>query len=221
MDNINLSRQFGELIEDATKGALTPYILEKSQDRLAQLDVFSRLMKNRILYFGDSVNQETSGIMTCQLLYLYSVSKDPITMYINSPGGEVYSGLAVYDTMDLIKQSGVVIKTVATGYACSMGSILMQGGTRGYRSALKHSRIMIHQVSTGTGRVTNRDLQVTAKETDTLNEELMEILSNSSGKPLDEVKMDCLRDCWIKAQEALPGKYGKHGLIDEIITSLV
>lgn len=202
------------------QGVLTPYIVKEGKDNMIQSDVFSELMAKRIIFFGEDVNTDTSGIALCQLLYMHSVdSSAPISMYIASPGGEVYTGLALYDTMQLVQQD-LELSTVCCGLAASMGSILLSGGSPGKRMALPHSRVMIHSVSTGTGRITYPDLVVQTRETGYLNEELMQILATKSGKSLDEVTADCGRDCWLKAEECLPGKYGPLGLIDKIIDSL-
>lgn len=204
----------------AKKNVITPYITRESKDRMVQVDVFSELMDNRIMFLGDEINSDVCCIALSQLVYLHAVNPTaPITIYIMSPGGEVYSGMALYDTMELIKKD-CVINTTCLGLAASMGSVLMQGGTRGYRSALPHSRIMVHSASTGAGRITYPDLRIMADETEQLNNELLRILSESSGKPFEEVEKDCQRDCWVRADDALPGKYGEFGLIDKIIDKL-
>lgn len=138
-------------------------------------------------------------------------------MYIDSPGGEVYSGLALYDTMLLVGKT-CKLTTVCTGMAASMGSILMCAGSE--RLALPHSRIMIHQPLSGTGMAQASDIEIIAKETNNLKTELLQILSDRSGKKFDEVLKDCDRDHWLRADECLPGKYGKKGLIDKIIKEL-
>lgn len=208
-----------DYVKKTKAGVLTPYITRESQERMVQVDVFSELMSNRILFFGDEVNSDTSNIALSQLLYLHAASREPITIYISSPGGAVYNGLALYDTMQLVGKD-CIVKTTCLGLAASMGSILMVGGTRGHRSALEHSRIMIHSVSTGSDRVTYPDLKILSEETGKLNDELMTILSEKTGKPLEEVMVDASRDCWLKASECLPGVYGKFGLIDNIVTTL-
>lgn len=202
------------------KSIITPYITKESQERMIQVDVFSELMRERIIFFGDDVNSDTANIALSQLLYFHAIDKNaPATMYISTNGGSVYHGMALYDTMQLCEQD-FDISTVCLGLAASMGSILMVGGTRGKRSALEHSRIMIHSVSTGSDRITYPDLAIMAKETETLNKELMQILADKSGKPYEEVCADASRDHWLKAEECLPGNYGQFGLIDEIITRL-
>jgi ATP-dependent Clp protease protease subunit len=199
---------------------ITPYITKESQDRMIQVDVFSELMANRIIYFGEGVTTETAGIALSQLLYMHSVDKTaPISMYISSPGGEVYTGLALYDTMQLVEQD-LDITTICCGIAASMGSILLVGGTNGKRMALQHSRIMIHSVSTGSDRITYPDLDILAKETGALQKELLQIISDKTGKSYEEVEKDCSRDCWLKAEDGLPGKYGPLGIIDKVVDKL-
>lgn len=206
-------------IKKKQENIITPYITRESQDRMVQVDVFSELMANRIMFFGDEVNSDTCNVAISQLLYMHSTSDQPIQSYWNCPGGDVYSGLALYDVMQMVSKD-CELSCICLGLAASMGSILMQGGTPGKRSALEHSRIMIHSVSTGTGRITYPDLKIMTKETETLNEELMKILAEKSGKKYEEVLEDAGRDHWLKASECLPGVYGKLGLIDSIIDKL-
>ena len=151
---------------------------------------------------------------------MVAVSKEPITMYIATPGGDVYYGLALYDLMEMIKAEGVVINVYCIGLAASMGSILMCGGTRGHRYALKHSRIMIHQPLSGTGAGHHQetDIRILSEETSVLRKELQMILAEASGKSYEEVNADCERDNWLMASQCLPGVYGEFGLIDEIKT---
>jgi ATP-dependent Clp protease protease subunit len=204
------------------KSMITPYILKESQDRMTQLDVFSELMSQRIIYFGEEVNSSTCNTAISQLLYMYSQDRTrPIHMYLNTPGGSVYSGLALYDTMKLVSKT-LPLYTYVCGLAASMGSILLSAGTRGCRLALPHSRILIHQPLSGTGEGSTQasDIEILAKETNTLKEELTKILSDASGKKYEDVVKDCDRDHWIKAEDALPGKYGRYGLIDGIIEEL-
>lgn len=203
------------------ENTMTPYVTKESQERMVQVDVFSALMeKSRIITFNEDVNSNTASIALSQLLYLHSVDSDsPISLYICSPGGDVYSGLALYDTMQLVKQD-LDLSTVCCGLAASMGSILLSGGTKGKRFALPNSTVMIHSVSTGSGRITYPDLKIMTRETEALNEKLMKILSDNSGKPYNEVVEDCGRDRWLRAEECLPGNYGELGLVDKIITKL-
>jgi ATP-dependent Clp protease protease subunit len=181
------------------KSMITPYILKESQDRMTQLDVFSELMSQRIIYFGEEVNSSTCNTAISQLLYMHSQDKTrPIHMYLNTPGGSVYSGLALYDTMKLVSKT-LPLYTYVCGLAASMGSILLSAGTSSTQAS---------------------DIEILAKETNTLKEELTRILSDASGKKYEDVVKDCDRDHWIKAEDALPGKYGKYGLIDGIIEEL-
>ena len=214
--------KFDDIVKHQPKGIITPYITRESQDRMIQVDVFSELMANRIIFFGDEVNSTTSAVAVAQLLYMRSVDKTaPVSVFIESPGGSVYDGLAVYDTMTMMKKD-CEITTVALGLAASMGSILLQGGTRGKRSALPHTRVLIHQPLSGTGAGSHQatDIEILSKETNILKKELIGILASASGKPFDEVYADCERDHWLKAEECLPGKYGEFGLIDTIADTL-
>lgn len=201
--------------------SLTPYVTVEGKENMIQVDVFSTLMKERIMYFGREVTADTCNVAISQLLYMYSDDPTkPISIYINTPGGDVYSGLALYDTMKLVSKT-LPLTTICVGLAASMGSILMSAGTRGHRLALPHSRIMIHQPLSGTGGMTQAsDIEILAKETNILKEELAQVLSEASGKKIEEVIKDCDRDNWLKAEDCLPGKYGKFGLIDKIITEL-
>lgn len=197
---------------------INPLVTKEVDYRTTQADVFSELLSKRIIYFSGEVTQESSDIVIAELLYLHSLdNKAPISMYIDSPGGEVYSGLALYDTMLLVGKT-CKLTTVCTGMAASMGSILMCAGSE--RLALPHSRIMIHQPLSGTGMAQASDIEIIAKETNNLKTELLQILSDRSGKKFDEVLKDCDRDHWLRADECLPGKYGKKGLIDKIIKEL-
>lgn len=211
-----------EIQRGETVGALTPYVIKESKDvRTVQVDVFSELIKNRTLFFDRDVERDSVTTAMCQLLYMIAVSKEPITIYIATPGGDVYYGLALYDLMEMIKKEGVVINVYCIGLAASMGSILMCGGSRGHRYALKHSRIMIHQPLSGTGPGHHQetDIRILSEETSILRKELETILAEASGKTVDEINKDCERDHWLTADECLPGKFGKFGLIDEIKTS--
>lgn len=197
---------------------ISPLVTKEVDYRTTQADVFSELLSKRIIYFSGEVTQETCDVVIAELLYLQSAdSQAPISMYIDSPGGEVYSGLALYDTMLLVGKT-CKLTTVCTGMAASMGSILMCAGSE--RLALPHSRIMIHQPLSGTGMAQASDIEIIAKETNNLKTELLQILSDRSGKKFDEVLKDCDRDHWLRADECLPGKYGKKGLIDKIIKEL-
>lgn len=191
-------------------GMINPYILEERQLNITQLDVFSRLMMDRIIFFGTEVNSDTCNIVNAQLLFLENTDPEsPITMYINSPGGEVYSGLGVIDTMNFINP---IVKTINTGMAASMGAMLLMCGEKGYRSALPHSRTMIHQPLGGT-RGQASDIEIEAREILKLKDELYQIIKDCSGQDIEKIKSDADRDYWMTSQEALD-----YGLIDSIIT---
>ncbi|MFY0603901.1 MAG: ATP-dependent Clp endopeptidase proteolytic subunit ClpP [Flavobacteriaceae bacterium] len=190
--------------------SLTPYIMEERQMNITQMDVFSRLMMDRIIFLGTGVNDQVANIIQAQLLFLESLdaNKD-ISIYINSPGGGVYAGLGIYDTMQFIKPD---VATICTGMAASMGAVLMCAGEKGKRSALPHSRIMIHQPMSGTqGQVS--DMEIAVKETLKIKDELYEILAKHSGKTFKQIHQDSDRDYWMKAEEAK-----EYGMIDEVLS---
>jgi len=195
---------------DRLVSSVTPYIIEERQLNVAQMDVFSRLMMDRIIFLGTAINDQVANIIQAQLLFLQSVdSKKDITLYINSPGGGVYAGLGIYDTMELITPD---VATICTGMAASMGAVLMVAGAKGKRSALPHSRIMIHQPLGGAEGQAS-DIEITAREIVKLKEELYQIISKHSGQSYDKVYTDSDRDYWMKAEEAKA-----YGMIDEILT---
>jgi ATP-dependent Clp protease protease subunit len=188
---------------------LTPNIIEERQMNAVAMDVFSRLMMDRIIFLGTGVNDQVANIIQAQLLFLQSVdsSKD-IQIYINSPGGSVYAGLGIYDTMQFVKPD---VATICTGIAASMAAVLLCAGEHGKRSALKHSRVMIHQPMSGTqGQVS--DMEIAVRETIIVKVELYTIISNHSGKPYDQVEKDSDRDYWMKSDEAK-----EYGMIDEVL----
>lgn len=188
---------------------LTPNIIEERQMNVAIMDVFSRLMKDRIIFLGTGIDDQVANIVTAQLLFLESVdSQKDITMYINSPGGSVYAGLGIYDTMQYIKAD---VGTICTGLAASMGAVLLAAGQSGKRAALPHSRVMIHQ-PLGGAQGQASDIQITANQILILKEELYQILSNHSGKSMEEIEKDADRDYWMKADAAK-----QYGLIDEVL----
>ncbi|MGB1284224.1 MAG: ATP-dependent Clp endopeptidase proteolytic subunit ClpP [Polaribacter sp.] len=189
--------------------SLTPYIMEERQMNITQMDVFSRLMMDRIIFLGTGINDQIANIIQAQLLFLESsdANKD-ISIYINTPGGGVYAGLGIYDTMQFIKPD---VATICTGMAASMGAVLMCAGTKGKRSALPHSRIMIHQPMSGTqGQVS--DMEITVKETIKLRDELYTIIAKHSGQTVKKIHKDSDRDYWMKAEEAKA-----YGMVDEIL----
>ncbi len=194
---------------DTLQSSVTPYIIEERQLNVAQMDVFSRLMMDRIIFLGTAIDDHVANIIQAQLLFLESVdnSKD-ISIYINSPGGGVYAGLGMYDTMQFIKPD---IATICTGMAASMGAVLMCAGAEGKRSALPHSRIMIHQPLGGASGQAS-DIEITTREILKLKGELYDIISKHSGQNIKKVSEDSDRDYWMTAEEAK-----KYGMIDEIL----
>lgn len=196
-------------IENEIKAYMSPTILEEREMNMTQMDVFSRLMADRIIFFGDEVNSHTANIAVSQLLYLSSVDEESdITMYVNSPGGTVYDGLGIIDTMMFIKPS---VKTVCTGLAASMGSVILACGAKGGRSILPHARVMIHQPLGGISGQAS-DIEITAKEILILKQELFEILSKRTGQPIEKIIADGDRDHWLTAVDAK-----NYGIVDEII----
>ena len=192
-----------------TNDYITPNIMEERQLNVTQMDVFSRLMMDRIIFLGTQVNSDVANIIQAQLLFLDS--SDPgkdVTIYINSPGGSVYDGLGIYDTMQFITSD---VATTCTGMAASMAAVLLVAGTKGKRSALKHSRIMIHQPMGGVQGQAS-DIEITAREILKLKNELYTIISDHSGKPLEQVAKDSDRDYWMTSQEAL-----EYGMIDKVM----
>ena len=187
---------------------INPTILEERQLNVTQMDVFSRLMADRIIFLGTEINDTVANVIIAQLLYLSS--QDPestITMYLNTPGGSVYDGLAIYDTMQYISNE---VQTVCTGLAASMGSVLLCAGEKGKRFALPHSRIMIHQPLGGAHGQAS-DIEITAKEILKLKGELYQIIADHSGKTLKQIEKDADRDHWLTAKEAV-----EYGMIDDI-----
>ncbi|MDA8596332.1 MAG: ATP-dependent Clp endopeptidase proteolytic subunit ClpP [Flavobacteriaceae bacterium] len=194
---------------DQLVSSVTPYIIEERQLNVAQMDVFSRLMMDRIIFLGTGINDQVANIVQAQLLFLESVdaSKD-ISIYINSPGGGVYAGLGIYDTMQFIKPD---VATICTGMAASMGAVLMCAGADGKRSALPHSRVMIHQ-PLGGAQGQASDIEITAREIMKLKDELYHIIAKHSGQTFEKVYADSDRDYWMKAEEAKA-----YGMIDEVL----
>ena len=192
---------------------LNPYILEERQLNVTQMDVFSRLMMDRIIFLGTQVDDYTANTLQAQLLYLDSVDpgKD-ISIYINSPGGSVSAGLGIYDTMQFISSD---VATICTGIAASMAAVLLCAGAKGKRSALKHSRIMIHQPMGGMQGQAS-DIEITAREILKLKKELYDIIATHSGQAFDKVWADSDRDYWMTSQEAKD-----YGMIDEVLIKKV
>ncbi len=188
---------------------LTPYIIEERPMNVASMDVFSRLMMDRIIFMGEPINDYVANIVTAQLLFLESTDRTrDIQMYINSPGGSIYAGLGIYDTMQYITPD---VSTITTGIAASMGAVLMCAGTKGKRTALKHSRIMLHQPYGGAGGQAT-DIQIMVNEVKKLKNELYEIIAYHSEQTFDKVKEDSDRDFWMTATEAKD-----YGLVDEVL----
>ena len=192
------------------QNSLTPYIVEERQLNVAQMDVFSRLMMDRIIFLGTAIDDYTANVIQAQLLFLESVdpTKD-IQIYLNSPGGSVYAGLGIYDTMQYIQPK---VSTICTGLAASMASVLLCAGEKGRRCALPHARVMIHQPMGGAdGQAT--DMEITVREILKLKKELYEIIAHHSGQPFEQVEKDSDRDHWFTAEEAKA-----YGMIDEVLT---
>jgi len=187
---------------------INPTILEERQLNVTQMDVFSRLMADRIIFLGTEIDDTVANVIIAQLLYLSSQDPEaPITMYLNTPGGSVYDGLAIYDTMQYIPNE---VQTVCTGLAASMGSVLLCAGEKGKRFALPHSRIMIHQPLGGAHGQAS-DIEITAKEILKLKGELYQIIADHSGKTFKQIEKDADRDHWLTAKEAV-----EYGMIDDI-----
>ncbi|MBQ7640140.1 MAG: ATP-dependent Clp protease proteolytic subunit [Bacteroidales bacterium] len=190
-------------------GYINPTIVEERKLNVAQMDVFSRLMVDRIIFLGCPIDDDVANIIQAQLLFLDSNGSDSdITLYINSPGGVVYAGLGIYDTMQTIRSD---VKTICTGMAASMASVLLAAGAKGKRSILPHSRVMIHQPMGGAQGQAS-DIEITAREIVKLKGELHQILAHHTGKPVKEIARDADRDFWMTAPEALA-----YGMVDEII----
>lgn len=219
----NLTKDFRHFAIDKTKASasvvddvikkqnnlLTPYILEERQLNVATFDVFSRLMYDRIVYFTGVVNEDTCNTAIAQLLYLASVDERDISMYINSPGGSVVDGLGLVDTMDYISCD---ISTLCVGLAASMGSVLLSNGAKGKRFVLPHSRVMIHQVSSGAQGVL-KDLEIELEQTRRCKQDIYRILSDNTGKPFEEIERDCDRNYWLIGKEAVD-----YGIVDKMLT---
>ena len=190
--------------------AMTPYITEERQLNVAQMDVFSRLMMDRIIFLGEAVDERNANVIQAQLLFLQSVdAKSDIQLYVNSPGGSVYAGFGIYDTMQYISPD---VATICTGIALSMGSVLLCAGAAGKRSALRHSRVMIHQTSGG-AEGTAIDMDIRIKEVLKVQTDLYNILAKHSGQSYERINEIGKRDYWMTAVEAK-----EFGMIDEVLT---
>ncbi|WP_027125726.1 ClpP family protease [Gelidibacter mesophilus] len=204
------STYYNQILSSMYPVGLTPNIIEERQMNAVSMDVFSRLMMDRIIFMGTGINDQVANIIQAQLLFLESTdaSKD-IQIYINSPGGSVYAGLGIYDTMQLIKPD---VATICTGMAASMGAVLLCAGEKGKRSGLTHSRVMIHQ-PLGGAQGQASDIEITAREIVTLKEELYKIIAKHSGQDYEKVYNDSDRDYWMKADRAK-----EYGMIDEVLS---
>ncbi len=194
------------------KSYLIPTVVEKSADGERAFDIYSRLLNERIIFLGEDVNEHTANSVVAQLLHLaYVDPQADISLYINSPGGSVYDGMAIYDTMNFIKPD---VATYGIGLQASMGAFLLSSGTKGKRFCLPHAKVMIHQPSSGTrGKVT--DMEIDMKETLEVKEMLAKIMAKNTGQKLAKVKSDMERDYWMTPDEAV-----KYGLIDKVLTKL-
>ena len=189
-------------------GYISPTILEERQLNVTQMDVFSRLMMDRVIFLGTEINDYTANVIQAQLLYLDSVDSDrDINLYLNTPGGSVYAGLGIYDTMQFVKAR---VATICTGLAASMGAVLLVAGEQGMRAALPHSRVMIHQPLGGIQGQAS-DIEITAKEILKLKDELYQIISDHSGRSIEQIRQDADRDHWMTSKEALA-----YGMIDKL-----
>lgn len=209
--NSSLLNDYTKMINSSAEGYISPTIIEERQMNVAQMDVFSRLMMDRIIFLGSGINDYVANVVQAQLLFLET--SDPgkdISLYINSPGGSVYAGYGIYDTMQYINCD---VSTICTGMAASMGAVLLVAGTAGKRYALPHSRVMIHQ-PLGGAQGQASDMEITVREIIKVKKELFEILSKHTGKSLKQVERDSDRDYWMTAEEAVA-----YGAVDKILVS--
>ncbi len=206
---VGINSQVLDDVVKAQAGYLNPYILEERQLNVTQLDVFSRLMMDRVIFLGTEINDYTANVLQAQLLYLDSVdSGKDISLYFNSPGGSVYAGLGIYDTMQFVNSD---IETICTGMAASMAAVLLVAGKEGKRRALPHSRIMIHQPMGGAQGQAS-DIEITAREIQKLKKELYSIIAEHSHQSFEKVWADSDRDYWMTADEAK-----EYGMIDQVL----
>lgn len=207
--HVGLSSMALHRFESITNDYISPTIIEERTLNVAQMDVFSRLMMERIIFLGVPIYDDVANIIQAQLLFLQSTDANrDIKIYINSPGGAVHSGLGIYDTMQIVTPQ---IETICTGMAASMASVLLCAGEVGKRSALKHSRVMIHQ-PLGGAQGQASDIEITAREIQKMKKELYEIIAQHSGQPYEKILADGDRDFWLNAQEAKA-----YGMIDEVV----
>lgn len=207
--HLNMNSLSLEKYIDITSSYISPSILEERQLNVTQMDVFSRLMMDRIIFLGTQIDDYTANVIQAQLLFLDS--SDPgkeISIYLNTPGGSVYAGLGIYDTMQFI---GSEVATICTGMAASMGAVLLVAGAKNKRSALRHSRVMIHQPMGGAQGQAS-DIEITAREIQKLKKELYSIIAEHSGNSFEKIEKDSDRDYWMTSQEAL-----EYGMIDRVL----
>ena len=208
LNTANVERVMQSSYPRMSGGYISPSILEERQLNVTQMDVFSRLMMDRIIFLGTEINDYTANVIQAQLLYLDSAeSGKDISIYLNTPGGSVYAGLGIYDTMQFISSE---VSTICTGMAASMGAVLLVAGQKGKRAALPHSRVMIHQPMGGIQGQAS-DIEITAREILKLKQELYQIIANHSGQTVEKITADADRDYWMTAEEAL-----KYGMIDKV-----
>ncbi|MDH3004267.1 MAG: ATP-dependent Clp protease proteolytic subunit [Candidatus Shikimatogenerans sp. JK-2022] len=188
---------------------INPFIIEKKYNNYSQIDIFSKMMINRIIFIGTEINSDISNIIQSQLLFLDSINNKTIKIYINSPGGDIYSGLGIYDTMQLVNSK---ISTTCVGIAASMAAILLCSGVKGKRYSLKHSRIMIHQPIMNNINGQESDIEIKAKEIKKIKKELYKIISLHTKKKINKIEKDADRDYWMTSKEAK-----KYGMIDKIL----
>lgn len=192
-----------------TNAYMNPTVIEERRFNVAAMDVFSRLMMDRIIYLGMEINPDVANIINAQLLFLESTNHNDITLFINSPGGSVYDGLSIIDVIDYIDAP---VSTTCVGMAASMGAVILSAGEKGKRSSLKHSKIMIHQPSSSTGHVQAADMKIAYEEMAKCEQTLYEMLAENTGKTFEEIKLACDRDNWLRPFEAK-----EFGLIDTIL----
>lgn len=197
--SIGVSTSVVDDVKKSINNSITPYIIEERDLRCTTLDVFSRLLMDRQIFFGSDFNSEACNVVVAELLFLESVNNDDITIMINSPGGSVYDGLAVIDTMNYIKSD---VSTMCVGMAASMGAVLLSSGTKGKRFILPHSRVMIHQVSSGMeGKIS--DLKISLEQASKCQKDTYTILAKQMGKTYEEIEELCKNDNWFHGQEAV------------------
>lgn len=209
MNGLALDQYTSAISSRINSSYINPSILEERQLNVTQMDVFSRLMMDRVIFLGTEVNDYTANVIQAQLLYLDSTdSGKDVSIYINSPGGSVYAGLGIYDTMQYINSD---VATICTGMAASMAAVLLVAGQAGKRFALRHSRVMIHQPMGGAQGQAS-DIEITAREIQKLKKELYTIIADHSGQPFEKVERDSDRDYWMTAEEAKA-----YGMIDQVL----